>query len=74
MLLFDLDPAVGLARARGRADADEPAFEEATLLEAAAGVYRSIDRAYIARIDAAAAPDEVAEELAAVVTERLGFP
>lgn len=51
-LLFEVDPAAGLARVASRGGIAEPAFEEVEYLSRVAAVFRSLDRPYIVRIDA----------------------
>ncbi len=69
-LIFEIDPLAGLARTAARGGVAEPAFEEATFLSRVAAVYEAIDRPWVARIDASAAPDEVVEASLAVIRER----
>jgi len=66
-LVFELDPAAGLLRARGRPGNAEPTFEEARFLGRVAEVYAALDRPWIERLDAARPPAEVlADALARV--------
>jgi len=58
-LLFEIDPAAGLARAGSRGAVHEPAFEERDFLERVAAVYAEIDRPWVARIDARASEAEL---------------
>lgn len=71
-LLFEIDPAAGLARARRRPDSDEPAFEQRDFLERVAAVYAEIDRPWLERIDAA--PDPATVEAAALARLRARAP
>ena len=64
-LLFEVDPAAGLARVAARGGVAEPAFEEVEYLSRVAAVFRSLDRPYIVRIDASR---DVARVAAAVRT------
>jgi dTMP kinase len=52
-LLFEIDPAVGLARARGRPGAAEPSFEDGDFLARVAAVYAAVERPWLVRLDAA---------------------
>jgi len=72
-LIFELDPDAGLARVRARGDAAEPAFEEAAFLTRVAAVFRSLDRPYLARIDASGAIESVARRVRATLRERLAL-
>jgi dTMP kinase len=58
-LLFEIDPAAGLARTRGRAGAAEPSFEDAGFLARVAAVYAAVERPWLARIDASRDADAV---------------
>src|SRR5215831_14817815 len=49
-LVFEVDPAAGLARVAARGGVAEPAFEEAEFLARVAAVFRAIDRPYVVRI------------------------
>jgi len=71
-LLFEIDPAAGLARTNARPDADEPAFEERALLERVAGVYAAIERPWLVRIDGGAPEPAVLRAALAAVTPALG--
>ena len=66
-LLLDLDPAAGLARVGRRGAVREPAFEEAAYLERVAAIFRRIDRHWLVRIDAGAAPEVVHERVLGAV-------
>ncbi|MCX5740176.1 MAG: dTMP kinase [Proteobacteria bacterium] len=72
-LIFELDPDAGLARVRARGDAAEPAFEEAAFLARVAAVFRSLDRPYLARIDASGPIESVARRVRATLRERLAI-
>jgi len=53
-LRFEIDPAVGLARARRRGTTAEPAFEDRVFLERVAAVYRAIERPWLVALDSTA--------------------
>lgn len=72
-LLFEIDPARGLARVARRGGDAEPAFEEARFLARADAIFRSLDRRYIARIAADAGPSEVHAEVCSALRLRLGI-
>ena len=72
-LIFEVDPAAGLARVRARGGIAEPAFEEAEFLARVAGVFRAIDRPYLARIDARGDVDAVARAVRTTLRERLAI-
>jgi dTMP kinase len=72
-LIFEVDPADGLARVRARGGIAEPAFEEAEFLSRVAGVFHALDRPYLARIDARGDVDSVARAVRATLRERLGI-
>jgi dTMP kinase len=63
-LLFEIAPAEGLARVAARGGVAEPAFEEVDYLHRVAAVFRSLDRPYLARIDASRDVATVATEVA----------
>ena len=70
-LVFEIDPAAGLARAAGRAGDAEPAFEERSFLERVAAVYAAIERPWLARVDATGAETAVRDAALAVIRARL---
>jgi dTMP kinase len=72
-LIFELDPEAGLARVQARGDAAEPAFEEAAFLSRVAAVFRTLDRPYLARIDASGSIESVARRVRATLRERLAI-
>ena len=72
-LIFEVDPVAGLARVRARGGIAEPAFEEAEFLGRVAGVFHSLERSYLARIDARGDVDSVARSVRATLRERLGI-
>ncbi len=71
-ILLRLDPRQGLARAATRGGSAEPAFEDAAFLAQVAAIYARLDRDYVVRIDAAAAPDAVVAEALGQIEARLG--
>ena len=72
-LIFEMDPGDALARVRARGGVAEPAFEDAQFLARVGAVFRSLDRHYIARIDARGDADTVARSVRATLRERLGI-
>jgi dTMP kinase len=58
-LVFEIEPAAGLSRARARGDVAEPSFEEASFLARVVEVYAAVERPWIARIDGRASEAEV---------------
>ena len=73
-LIFEVDPAAGLARVRARGSIAEPAFEEAGFLARVGAVFDSLDRPYLARIDARGDIETVAAAVRATMRERIGIP
>lgn len=69
-LLFEVDPAAGLARVASRGGIAEPAFEEVEYLSRVAAVFRSLDRPYIVRIDASRDVPRVAAAVRSVFDRR----
>ena len=72
-LIFEIDPEAGLARVRARGGIAEPAFEDAEFLSRVAAVFRSLDRPYLARIDARGPVETVARAVRETVRERLAI-
>jgi len=72
-LIFEVDPAAGLARVAARGGVAEPAFEEAEYLARVAAVFRWLDRPYLVRIDSSPAVETVARAVRSVLEERLGL-
>ena len=72
-LLFEVDPAAGLARVAARGGAAEPAFEEKAYLERVTAVFASLDRPYLARVAATAPIEAVQRVVRAIVRERIGI-
>lgn len=66
-VILELGPALGLERVRERGEPLVEAFERLDLLRAVAEVFRSIDRPYVARIDASQDADAVHEAILAAV-------
>jgi dTMP kinase len=60
-LLLDLAPAAGLSRVRTRGDVPNE-FEREHALEEARRIFLSIQRPWLARIDAGQSPEAVAKE------------
>jgi dTMP kinase len=72
-LIFEIDPEAGLARVHARGGIAEPAFEDAEFLSRVASVFRSINRPYLARIDARGPIETVARAVRETVRERLAI-
>lgn len=72
-LVFEIDPARGLARVAARGGTAEPAFEEAAFLMRADAIFRAIDRPWIARIAADADETQIHTEVRAALRLRLGI-
>lgn len=73
VLWLDLPVTEGLARVDRRGGTAEPVFEDQERLEAARAVYAGLTVSYLARLDAAGDPDEVANRIADALRERLGL-
>jgi dTMP kinase len=58
-LLFEIDPAAGLARTHGRGRRSEPAFEERRFLLRVAAIYEAVERPWLQRIPAQRSPEIV---------------
>ena len=65
VLLFEIDPAIGLARVAARGGVSEPAFENQAFLEKVAAIFGSLELESISRIDADRSEDEIAKDVAA---------
>lgn len=74
VLLFEIDPAEGLARVRARGVDVEPRFEQIEFLTAVAEIFHTLDRPYIARIDAGQPREIVERAVSECVHARLGIP
>jgi dTMP kinase len=72
-LVLEIGAAAGLARVRARGGRTEPAFEEIVFLERVAQLFASLRCAYVERIDAGGAPEDVRAAIAAAVRTRLGL-
>ena len=72
-LVFEIDPARGLARVAMRGGVAEPAFEEIEYLAEVAAVFHALDRPYLVRVDASGDVDTVERSVRAIVAERLGI-
>ncbi len=71
-LVLELPVEQALARLDLRAGPSEPVFEKRELLEKVAAIFASLERPYVARVDATGAPDAVFGRIAECVRERLG--
>lgn len=71
VLLLEIDAGSGLARVAERGGQREPAFEEAAFLERVEGIFRGLDRDYVAHIPADGGIDAVHQLVLAEVRERL---
>jgi dTMP kinase len=58
-LLFEIDPAAGLARTHGRSRRAEPAFEERRFLLRVAAIYAAVERPWLRRVAAQRSPEMV---------------
>jgi dTMP kinase len=72
VLLFAISPREGLARVAARGGVSEPLFENEEFLESVAHVFDSIDRPYIARLDASGDADRLETEVLDRLERRLG--
>jgi dTMP kinase len=70
-LIFEMDPGDALGRVRARGGVAEPAFEDAQFLTRVGAVFRSLERPYLARIDARGDADTVARSVRTTVADRL---
>ncbi|MDJ0850384.1 MAG: dTMP kinase [Myxococcota bacterium] len=73
VLLLEIEPGAGLERVHGRGHALESVFEDADRLARVAGIFSQLDRPYLERVDAAAAPDEVEARVREALARRLGI-
>jgi dTMP kinase len=73
VLLLEIEPEAGLARARARREALETTFERRDFLERVAEIFRAVDRAYIERVPADGTLEEVHAAVCACVAARLGL-
>jgi dTMP kinase len=73
VLLFEIEPALGLARVRARGGHAETVFEREDFLERVAAIFRAIDRPYLERIDAAPPPAAVRAAALARIRARWGL-
>lgn len=71
VLLLEIDVAAGLDRVTARGAKREEVFEEASFLSQVAQEFARIERPYLARINAARAPDAVFEDVRRAVREKL---
>ena len=72
-LLFEIDPAAGLARVRARGGALDRGFEHPELLARVAEIFRALERPYVERIDAADSVEAVGRAVQELVRERLAL-
>jgi dTMP kinase len=72
-LVFAIAPHAGLARVAARGGTAEPAFEEPDYLARVAGIFASIERPYVARVDARGAREAVHGAVLRIAQERLGL-
>jgi dTMP kinase len=70
VVLLEIDPAVGLARAESRGTPGEPVFERLELQEQVAAIFAALSRDYLVRIDGSHSPVEVERLVAEGVAER----
>jgi len=73
-LLFEIEPAIGLARAASRGADAEPAFEEQRLLAEVAAILHALACPYIVRVAADHPPDAVERAVRYAVRKRLDLP
>ena len=74
VLLLEIEADLGLLRVGARGGVAEPSFEGRERLERVAEIFHAIERPHAERIDARPPPEEVAREVAARVSSRLGLP
>ena len=72
VVLLEIDAAVALERIRSRGGVLEAVFERQEFLETVAEVFAAIDRPYVERIAADAAPDALETEIFRRVLARFG--
>jgi dTMP kinase len=72
-LILEIEPATGLERVRARGGVHEAVFEQGDYLERVAAIYHTLDRPYLARIDARGSVEDVHEAVRACVADRLGL-
>jgi len=72
VVLLEIDPSVAVERIHGRGGVIEEVFERQEFLEAVAAVFDAIDRPYVERVAAEAAPDELEAEIYRRVLARFG--
>lgn len=70
-VIFEVTPAVGLARVERRAGTPEPGFEHAEYLARVAEIFAAIERPWIARVDGSGSEDEVRQATLACLEQRL---
>jgi dTMP kinase len=72
-LLFEIDPAAGLARVRARGNAIEHGFEHPEFLAQVAEIFGALACPYVERIDATCSVDAVSRAVRERVGERLAL-
>jgi dTMP kinase len=72
-LVFDVEPATGLARVAARAGHAEPVFEEPALLAGVAALFRALDRPYVAHVDARGAAAAIHATVIELLRLRIGL-
>jgi dTMP kinase len=72
-LVLEIKVAAGLGRLPGRDGPAEPVFEQRERLDRAAAIFATLERPWIAHVDARGTPDAVHARVRAVVAERLGL-
>ncbi|HEY5658824.1 MAG TPA: dTMP kinase [Myxococcota bacterium] len=72
-LLFEIDPAAGLARVRARGAPVDDRFERPEFLARVAEIFRALECPYVVRIDAASPVDAVSRAVRDAVRERLAL-
>jgi len=71
VLLFEIEPAAGMARIRARGEPLEPSFEETGFLTRVAQVFAALPCSYIERIAGAGSVDRVEARVRAALERRL---
>jgi dTMP kinase len=73
VLLFEIDPSIGLARVDARGAPRDQAFERVDYLREVARIFAALGCRYLARIDAARGEDAVFADVRSEVARRLGL-
>ena len=71
VLLLEIEPGEGLARARARPGPAEPSFEAADFLARVAEAFRRLDRPYLERVNGSGPPEAVAQRVETTLARRL---